>query len=408
MTPDSRLPPRAWLVVILLWFVVCFNYIARIMVTTMHASLVEAIPMTEAQFGLLTAAFLGVYGLLSPFAGFLSDRFSRSRVILVSLLVWSAVTWLTAYARSFEQLLAMRVLLGVSEACYLPAALALITDYHRGLTRSRAVGVHMSGIAFGSALGGLGGWLSEQRSWHFAFTLVGAAGIAYGVLLAFVLRDAPRESHGNAYTAVGPARFGAALASLFSRGSFVLTLVYWGLLGVAGWAVTGWMPTYVKEHFHLTQGFAGFSTTGFSNIPQIAGVLIGGVWADRWSRTNGRARIFVPVIGLAVAAPGILLAANTGVMALAMTGLVIFGLARSFADCNMMPILCLVSDPRYRATGYGVLNSISCIVGGLAIYAGGVLRDARIDITRIFEFAAAILVFCSALLLRLKPKAAAA
>ena len=92
--------------------------------------------MSDAQFGLLTSVFLWVYGLFSPLAGFLADRFSRSRVIFISLLLWSTVTWLTGYSTTFGQLLASRVLMGITEACYIPASLALIVDYHRGTTRS--------------------------------------------------------------------------------------------------------------------------------------------------------------------------------------------------------------------------------------------------------------------------------
>src|SRR5688500_18217454 len=140
---DLKSPGRAWFVVGLLCVVGCLNYLDRNMIMTMRKSLVEAIPMTDAQFGLLTSVFLWVYGILSPLAGFLADRFSRSRVIIVSLFVWSAVTWLTSYATTFEGLLIARALMGISEACYIPAALALITDYHRGSTRSFATGVHV-------------------------------------------------------------------------------------------------------------------------------------------------------------------------------------------------------------------------------------------------------------------------
>jgi len=133
------------------------------MITTMHGSVMAAIPMSEAQFGLLTAVFLWGYGFLSPWAGFLSDRFSRSRVIAFSMLAWSAVTWLTAYARTFEQLIAMRVAMSLCEASYMPAALALISEYHRGATRALATGLHMSGAVLGCALAGLGGWLATLR-----------------------------------------------------------------------------------------------------------------------------------------------------------------------------------------------------------------------------------------------------
>src|SRR6185436_3333637 len=154
---------RAWLAVALLCVVGCLNYLDRIMLVTMRSSVVAAVPMTEAQFGLLTSIFLWVYGVLSPFAGFLADRFSRSRVIIASLFIWSFVTWMTAHAQTYNELLLARALMGISEACYIPAALALIADFHRGPTRSLAIGVHMAGIMIGQGLGGVGGWLAEKR-----------------------------------------------------------------------------------------------------------------------------------------------------------------------------------------------------------------------------------------------------
>ena len=126
---SNRPPPRAWMIVALLWVVGCLNYLDRVMITTMRTSLREAISMTDAQFGLLTTAFLVVYGVLSPFAGFLADRFSRSLVITGSLFAWSLITWLTSHARTNDQLLATRFLMGISEACFIPAALALVSDW---------------------------------------------------------------------------------------------------------------------------------------------------------------------------------------------------------------------------------------------------------------------------------------
>ncbi|MBP8260251.1 MAG: MFS transporter [Verrucomicrobia bacterium] len=396
---------RAWLTVALLWFVACLNYLDRVMITTMRESLVGAIPMTDAQFGLLTSVFLWVYGLLSPFAGFLADRFSRGRVVLASLFVWSAITWLTGQAQTFNQLLAARALMGVSEACYIPAALALIMDYHRGPTRSLATGVHMSGIMVGSGLGGLGGWLAERHEWSYAFNLFGLIGIAYSVVLAFLLKDAPRDRAAAASAGPGAdrVRFLAAVASLFSAGSFYLVLAYWGLIGLVGWALVGWMPTFLSERFELSQGVAGLSATGYLQGAALAGVLLGGAWADRWSRTNERGRIYVPMIGLCAAAPGIFVAARTGLLPIAIGGLVLYGIARAFTDANMMPILCLVSDPRYRATGYGILNLFSCVVGGVTIYAGGALRDAQVNLTFLFQAAALSMLVCAALLAMVKP-----
>ncbi|MBI3880090.1 MAG: MFS transporter [Verrucomicrobia bacterium] len=405
MNPDAPKMTRAWLMVGLLWVVALLNYLDRVMITTMRGSLTEAIPMTDAQFGLLTSVFAWVYGLLSPFAGFMADRFSRSRVILGSLFVWSLLTWLTGHAKTFEQLLAVRALMGISEAAYIPAALALISDYHRGNTRSLATGIHMTGIGVGAGLGGLGGWLAERHGWSYAFTVFGLVGVGYAVVLMLALRDAPAAPKKNsAADSAAPAPvLGEALASLFRNSSFWLMLVYWGLLGLTGWAVMGWMPTFFAERFALTQGVAGLSATGYLQAAMLLGVVIGGVWADRWSRTNQRARILVPAIGLCISAPGLLLLSQTSVLPLAIVGLMIHGLARSFTDANMMPALCLVSDPRYRATGYGVLNLCSCLIGGSAAYFGGALRDAHVNLSVLFLLAALNMLVCAAVMFCVKP-----
>lgn len=404
--PDAPLPSRAWLMVALLWLVGCLNYLDRVMITTMRGSIVAAIPMSEAEFGLLTSVFLGVYAGLSPLAGFLADRVGRSRVIIASLFTWSVVTWLTAHATTFNELLLTRALMGISEACYIPAALSLIADYHRGRTRSLAIGVHMTGIQIGSAAGGLGGWIAERSNWSHAFTLFGLIGIGYTAVIALLLRDAPAGP--LAPTAAPRVRLLPALASLFSRGSFILALLFWGVLGLAGWGVVGWMPTYLTEHFHLTQSAGGFSATLCVNLAALVGVLLGGWWADRWSRGNPRAPILVPFVGLCVGAPAILIAAQTSLLPVALAMLVVFALGKAFSDSNMMPILSLVADPRYRATGYGVLNLFSCAIGGLTIYAGGALRDAQVDVGRVFQCAALTMLVSAALLFCIKPRAAAA
>ena len=396
----GRLPPRAWLIVALLWVVACLNYLDRVMIVTMRTSLKEAIAMTDAQFGLLTTAFLLVYGLLSPFAGFLADRFSRSRVIIGSLFAWSFITWLTAHAKTYEQLLATRFLMGISEACFIPAALALVSDYHQGPTRSKATGLVLGGVFVGSGMGGLGGWLAERHGWGYAFNFFGLIGIFYCVIIAALLRDpppTPRKSQ-SANNPLQNVRLKEALASLFRNGTFILLLIYWGLLGLAGWMVVGWMPTYFQEHFHMRQGAAGLTATVYLYSACMVGLVIGGTLADRWSLKNRAACVQVSIIGLCLAAPSILLVATAGVLPLAIVGLIAYGLTRSFADTEMMPILCLTADPRYRATGFGVLNLFSCLVGGATIYLGGVLRDSHVNVNKLFQFGAFGILVCAAVL----------
>jgi len=361
----------------------------------------KAIPMTEAQFGLLTTVFLLVYAVLSPFAGFLADRFNRSRVIVISVFVWSLVTILTAYARTYEQLLVTRALMGLSEAACMPASAALIVDYHRGATRSLASGLLLSGAMTGGALGGIGGVLAESHGWHFAYLLFGCLGIGFAVLLGMFLRDPPTSDRSlTPILAEKPPspKFGDALASLFTNRGFLVMLSYGCLGGVVSWSVVGWMPTYIKEKFTLTQGLAGMSTMAYLNVAALIGMLVGGAWADRWSRTNQRARILVPVIGLCVAAPAVFLIAETDTLWVALGALALYGLSRHFVDANSMPIYCLFVEPRYRATSWGVSTFVACAVGGAGIYAGGVLRDANINVSRVFQFAAICLAIGGLLL----------
>jgi MFS family permease len=396
MHAPDKVGAQAWLTVGLLWMTGGLNYLDRVMITTMRGSLTDAIPMTDAQFGFLTTMFLIVYAILSPVAGFLADRHQRSRVIALSLGIWSLCTWLTASARTYDQLLVTRAFMGVSEAFYMPAAAALVVDYHRGSTRSLASGLLLSGAMVGSAFGGLGGLLAEHHTWAYPFRLFGLLGVILAVLMFWLLRDPIRDR------TVGetnfPPRLGDALLTLFQRPSFILLLVYACLGGAVSWAVVGWMPTYIKEQFNLTQGTAGLSTTLYLNLAGMLGMLVGGAWADRWSRRNEYARINVATIGVFLAAPAILLTATTPVLALALAGLVGFGFTRYFADSNMMPIICQAIDPRYRATSWGVMTFFSCAAGALGVYVGGLLRDANVDMRLVFQVAAADTLICAVIL----------
>jgi Sugar phosphate permease len=391
---------QAWLVVGLLSVVGCLNYLDRVMITTMRDSITGAMPMTDAQFGLLTSVFLWVYGALSPFAGFLADKFNRSRVIIVSLFVWSAVTWLTAHVTTFNQLLATRALMGISEACYLPAALALIADYHRGSTRSLATGIHMGGVMVGQSLGFLGGWIAESHHWTDAFAVFGVVGIIYSVVLVLLLKEAPlRVAAVKSSDADQKVNFLDALKKLFGNASFILLLFFWGMLGMIGWMTIGWLPTYYKEHFNLSQTVAGIYATGYLYPVAFVGAILGGFLADRASRKNEKNRILVPAIALAIAAPAVFIASSTGLVYVTIAGFLVYGLTRIFADVNLMPILCILSDKRYRATGYGVLNLFATFVGGFGIYASGALRDAHINLSILFKIAALMLLLSVFILL---------
>lgn len=391
---------NAWLIVALLMIVGCLNYLVRIMITTMKGSITEEIQLTDSQFGLLSSVFLWTYGLLSPFGGFLADKFKRSRVIIVSLILWSLITWATVLAKTFPQLLVTRVLMGISESCYIPAALSLIADYHGKTTRSLAVGLHMAGIMIGSGLSFTGGWLAEAHSWKYPFEFFGLIGVVYGVVLIFLLKDKkapPQTNLDKVQVNILP-----AFKSLFSHGAFIRVFLYWGILGIT-WVIVGWLPTYYKEHFNLSQGTASLYATGFLYVMSLIGVLFGGWLADRISKNNIRGPILVPAFALCICAVAILVGGSTNYLYGAIAAFMVYAFTVSFSDSNGMPILCLTSDPRYRATGYGILNMLSCIVGGVGVYLGGVGLDAKVDFQLIFQLTAALIAINAVILFTIKP-----
>lgn len=396
---------QAWFIVALLFFGSVLNYLDRITITTMRISIMEEIPMTEAEFGMLTSVFLWVYGLFSPVAGFIADKFSRSKVIIVSLFVFSLVTWLTSHVVTYEQLIVTRALMGISEAAFLPAGLALIMDYHRGHTRSIATSIMICGNMAGSGLGFIGGWIAENHSWQWAFHIFGIIGILFALILTFFLRDSREATIKNTpLKSQNPISFGKSMKDLLATRSYIYLLVFWGFIGIAGWIIVGWLPTFYQERFNLTQAKAGLYATGYLYPASIASLLIGGFWADYWSRKNPRGRILVVVIGMCIASPCIFLASISSVLWLTILAFFGYGLTKMFGSSNLMPVLTTVVDPRYRATGYGLLNLVSTVLGGIGIYAAGAMRDMNINLAILFQVAAVMLLICGIMFYLVKPK----
>ena len=194
---EPKTPRTAWLVVLLLMPVAMLNYLDRQMISSMKSSVMRDISDIglEANWGYMLGQFKWVYAFLSPIGGYLADRYSRRLTICGSLFAWSAVTWWTGHVTSYSELLTARTLMGISEAFYIPAALALIADFHTGPTRSRAVGFHQMGIYFGVIAGGFGGYVAEDPTlgWRWAFTACGVIGMLYALPLVLLLRDVKRE-----------------------------------------------------------------------------------------------------------------------------------------------------------------------------------------------------------------------
>jgi predicted MFS family arabinose efflux permease len=365
----------AWYIVGLLWLVWLLNYLDRQVIFSLFPLLRSELSLSDVQLGLLGTAFLWVYAFASPFAGYLGDRFNRKHIVVFSLAVWSAVTWLTAFAHNFTELMIARGLMGISEACYLPAALALITDYHGPKTRSRATGLHYTGGYLGMVLGGFGGGYFGQRyGWRPVFIVLGITGLIYTGWLLLSMR-AP-ECHEQAGSSVPRnTGIGQSIGELLRAPGYATLTTVFTIVGICNWMVYTWMPMYLFEHFHLGLGQAGFAATFYLQAGSLAGTAGGGWLADRWSRSNRRGRQLTQVVGLLAGAPFLFLTGVAGTPALLYAGLTVFGLGRGFYDCNCMPVLCQITRPALRSSGFGMFNCISCIAGGLVAVGAGALKS---------------------------------
>jgi MFS family permease len=395
----------AWLVVALLAPVALLNYLDRQMLAAMKSSMMADIPdiVTKENWGFMLGSFKWVYAFLSPFAGYIADRFTRRRVVVGSLVVWSAVTWWTGHVTTYPGLVATRALMGISEAFYMPAALALITEFHLGSTRSRAVGIHQMGIYAGVILGGFMGHVADapHLGWRLAFQACGVVGVLYAVPLLLLLKQPPPRPDAQASR---PTSMGRVVRELAGNPAYVLLVLYFTLPALAGWVVRDWMPDILKDRFHLDQGNAGVYATLPVQFASLLGVGLGGWAADAWMRRTERGRIFVSAIGMVLFLPALFGVGLTGRLGLAVAFLALYGIGWGFFDCNNMPILSQLVRPGLRATGYGVMNLVSISCGGFADWGFGALRDQHVPLHVIFGVFAAIALLSVGIVLAIKPR----
>jgi len=358
-----------WLVVALLWFVALLNYMDRQMLSTMREAMQIDISELEAavNFGRLMAIFLWIYGCISPFAGAVADRISRKWLIIVSLGVWSAVTLLMGYCKTFDQIYWLRALMGVSEALYIPAALSLIADYFTGSARSLAVGIHMTGLYLGQAIGGFGATLAAAYSWQTTFHWFGIIGIAYALILVVLLYDSrsARIEPEALNVQTGKEPVWKSFALVFSNVSFWVILFFFASSSLPGWSTKNWLPTLFAESLGIPMAQAGPVSTITIAASSFIGVLVGGSLSDKWVKKNLKGRIYTSAIGLALMIPALVFIGLGSGMVAAIGAGVCFGVGYGMFDTNNMPILCQFVSSKHRATAYGIMNMTGVFAGAI-------------------------------------------
>lgn len=398
-----------WVVVMLLWVVALLNYMDRQMLATMKPSMMSSFSELEsaANFGRLMAIFLWIYALMSPVSGLIADRINRKWLIIGSLFVWSAVTMLMGFSTDFNHLYILRGIMGVSEAFYMPAGLAMIADYHQGKTRSLAIGIHMTGIYLGQAFGGFGAMFATNFSWETTFHAFGFIGIAYSVILIIFLkekRDDKDIQHAD------QSFFHELSLSIKGMGTLLKSIAFWVILfyfaapSFPGWAAKNWLPTLISTSLDINMDYAGPIATITLSLSSLVGVLFGGIISDRWVHQNLKGRIYTGVIGLGLTIPSLLLIGLGGSIVPIIIGAIGFGFGFGMFDVNNMPILCQFASPRHRATGYGLMNLVGISAGAFITRILGESADSGTLGRDFAVLGIAVLIAIVLVLTVLKPK----
>lgn len=370
-----------WIVVALLWVVALLNYMDRQMLSTMQEAMkVDIVELGKAEaFGALMAVFLWIYGFMSPVAGIIADRVSRKWLVVGSLFVWSAVTYLMGYADTFDELYWLRASMGISEALYIPSALSLIADWHQDKSRSLAIGIHMTGLYVGQAIGGFGATLAAAFSWHMAFHWFGIVGIVYSLVLLLFLHENPRRADNiRRQPSVAGEKKTPLLGGLgvvLSNWAFWVILFYFAAPSLPGWATKNWLPTLFAESLNIPMAEAGPISTITIAVSSFIGVIVGGVMSDRWVQRNIRGRVYTGAIGLGMTVPSLLLLGMGHSFVSVIGAGLLFGIGYGIFDANNMPILCQFVSAKHRGTAYGIMNMTGVFAGAAVTHLLGKWTD---------------------------------
>lgn len=398
-----------WVVVGLLWVVALLNYMDRQMLSTMQEAMkADIVELNKAEaFGALMAVFLWIYCFMSPVAGIITDKLNRKWLVVGSLFVWSAVTFLMGYAETFTQLYWLRAFMGISEALYIPSALSLIADWHKDSTRSLAIGIHMTGLYTGQAIGGFGATVAAAFSWQQTFHGFGLVGIIYALILVLFLHENPTHEA----PAVQTQRDGekkpnilSGMAVVLSNMAFWIILLYFAVPSLPGWATKNWLPTLFHDNLNMDMSVAGPLSTITIAASSFIGVIAGGILSDRWVLRNIRGRIYTSAIGLGMTIPSLLLLGlGHDVVSLVCAGL-LFGIGYGMFDANNMPILCQFISAKHRGTAYGIMNMVGVCAGAAVTQVLGSWTDQGSLGTGFALMSGVVLVVLAIQLICLKPK----
>lgn len=360
------------------------QYIVRGMITPLKAQF----HVGDFAIGLLTSAFILVNGIITLPAGYLADRWHRTRTIGHTVLAWSGITALGAAAPNFASLVGLRAALGFGQAVTEPSAASLLADYYPTEKRGRAFSIQQSMLFIGIGAGiGIGGFVSEQWGWRWGFLVAGFPGIAIAVV-AYRLREPRRGAADRMHLGVTEADEMEADVSLplFEHGLrrfladmwdglkadlrtiMSITTMRYALIGIAvlQFTVVGistWLPQFYERQMHVHQGKAEGLVGSLIVLGGIPGILLGGRFADTFNDRIRGARMAIPayciMIGTTFFAISFIHMPVVAVYIFQLIGLFIIVMSIPALRAGLTDTL----PANLRGAGFGAFNVVSVVLG---------------------------------------------
>ncbi|WP_316811708.1 MFS transporter [Pedobacter heparinus] len=372
---QNSLSPKSfnWELIVLLWLVFFFNQADRQIFNVILPEIKEALKLTDAQLGMIASVFIWAIGLCVPLSGYIGDVFSKKKVIIFSLLLWSTATFFTGLSAGLIHLIILRAIVGSSESFYAPAANALIGEKYQEKT-GLAMAIHQTALYAGIIISGLLGALIAQRfGWSTAFYFFGGIGIVLSIVLfirfkKIILPDvSPTISKITLFDGI---------KGLFHKKTAILLTLAFACMVFVNVGYLTWSPTFLHEKFNLSLANAGFSSMFYHHIFAFLGVLLGGRFSDLMVQKSTGARLKIQAFGLLLGCPFIYLLGSANELFYVYAAMGIFGFFRGIYDSNIYASLFLVIPPAIRASVSGAMIMFAFLIGAFAPWILGVIKPS--------------------------------
>lgn len=301
----DAVPPRSWAALALLFVIGVVNYLDRSIISILQIPMKAELGFSDTQLGLLLGASFGlVYTTLGLPFGRLADRSSRKGVLAAALLLWTALTALTGFAKGFGTLLICRMGVAVGEAACAPLSHSLISDLFPRHRRAGAVAIWALSLPLGGVLGALaGGWLGASLGWRHAFLWVGLGGMILVPVTLLALRE-PRRGQYDGVVEQPPLPPLAPILGLMWRSrAYRFILIAAALHLFTFYSVSTWMPQFYARAHGLGTREVGSLMAALGGIGTTAGMIVSGALSGRLGRRDARWYLRLPAIASALLVP---------------------------------------------------------------------------------------------------------